>query len=253
MNSNNQYNNNISNFYGKSHMHIFYSTETDNNTFILNEEESRHLSRVLRLKEGDNVQIINGSGTLYEGRITDLTGKQAKVEIVNKVKDYNCKNYYLHIAIAPTKSMDRFEWFVEKSVEFGIDEITPLVCDHSERRIIKTERVKKIIISAMKQSVKAKEPVINPAVEFGNFFTRDLPQNRFIAHCSIYGNTYGLNNVYKPGTDTIILIGPEGDFSSAEVAVAEQHNFIPVNLGKSRLRTETAGVAVCSLIYFQNQ
>ena len=208
---------------------------------------------VLRLKKGDTVQIINGSGTLYEGIITDPAGKRAKVRIVSELKNHKGKNYLLHIAIAPTKSMDRFEWFVEKAVEFGIDEITPIICDHSERRIIKAERIRKIIVSAMKQSVKAKETIIHPALEFGIFINQNLPQNRYIAHCSIHGSTNGLNSIYKPGSDAIILIGPEGDFSSAEVAVAEQHQFIPVHLGNSRLRTETAGVAACSLIYFQNQ
>ena len=208
---------------------------------------------VLRLKEGDTVQIINGSGTLYEGKIIDLAGKKAKVRIVNELKDYKSRNYLLHIAIAPTKSMDRFEWFVEKAVEFGIDEITPIICDHSERRVIKTERIRKIIISAMKQSVKAKETIIHPALEFDNFINQNLPQNRFIAHCSMCESTDGLSNIYKHGNDATILIGPEGDFSSGEVAAAKQNHFIPVHLGNSRLRTETAGVAACSLIYFQNQ
>lgn len=234
-------------------MHIFYSTEIVNNTFFLHEDESRHLSRVLRLKEGDMVKIINGSGTLYEGIISDLTGKRVKVEIVTTLKDYKFRNYYLHIAIAPTKSMDRFEWFVEKAVEFGIDEITPLICDHSERRIIKTERIRKIIISAMKQSIKAKETVIHPTSEFNIFINQKLPPDRFIAHCTRYESRDALNDIYKPGNDATILIGPEGDFSSAELTAAEQNNFIPVHLGNSRLRTETAGVAACSLIYFQNQ
>ncbi len=233
-------------------MHIFYTTEFKGSTCYLNEFESRHLAKALRLKEGDTVQIINGSGTLFEGVIRDLAGKRTKVEIINSQDNYNSRNYNLHIAIAPTKSMDRFEWFVEKAVEFGVDEITPIICDHSERRNINTERVKKIVISAMKQAVKAKGTTVNSPLKFNNFMDHDYHQNRFIAHCNIARDLDSLNKIYKPGSDAIILIGPEGDFSPAEVSMAKINHFIPVNLGISRLRTETAGVAVCSLLYFMN-
>jgi 16S rRNA (uracil1498-N3)-methyltransferase len=167
------------------------------------------------------------------------------------MKEYLKQNYFLHIGIAPTKSMDRFEWFLEKAVEIGIDEITPVFCAHSERIKMKTDRLQKILISAMKQSLKAYLPKLNEPSDLKSLLLKDLKGQKFIAYCES-GEEDELQRVYRRGEDAVILIGPEGDFSSEEVSIAEKKEFIPISLGKSRLRTETAGIVACHTILLMN-
>lgn len=233
-------------------MHIFYSDLYDNGIFTLDESESIHLSRVLRLSAGDAATVINGSGSLFDCRVIEAGKKLAKLEVISVTEDYKKRNYYLHIAIAPTKSIDRFEWFIEKSVEIGIDKITPLICERSERRITKTQRSRKIIISAMKQSIKASNTIVSDAVSFDKIIDNCKESNRFIAHCNGLGKQEKLNGLIKPGSDGLVLIGPEGDFTCDEVNKALDKGFKEINLGPSRLRTETAGIIACSMYYFIN-
>ncbi len=232
-------------------MQVFYSSEISSNTCILDQNESRHCIKVLRMSEGTPVSIIDGSGSLFEGVITNADPRRCIVTISNTLKNFEKRDYRLHIAISPVKNQERFEWFVEKSVEIGIDEITPLICKNTEKPGIKTERLNNIIISAMKQSLKALKPVLNPPAKFDEFVNRDSEGTRMIAHCNCPCNK--VEDVYKRGMDAVMLIGPEGDFSEDEIKLATGKGFIPVHLGRSRLRTETAGIAACHSIYFINQ
>lgn len=234
-------------------MHIFFCDQPADKEFFLDQVESNHLSRVLRLKAGDHVAIINGDGNLYNCLVTDIKSKGAVVGVVSVDREYDSRNYYLHIAIAPTKSMERFEFFVEKSVELGIDEITPLITSRSERRSLRTDRISKIAISAMKQSLKAKKTIINEPVEINLFTDSEREGQKFIAHCIDNIETQSLGKLYNKAGKITILIGPEGDFTPGEVIKAVERGYRPVNLGKSRLRTETAGIAACSQVYFINQ
>lgn len=219
---------------------------------MLNEEESKHCIRVLRLGSGDHIQITDGKGNLSEGIIDASDKGKISVHIFNTVYEYQKRNYNLHLAIAPTKSIDRFEWFLEKATEIGIDEITPLIADHSERKKIRLERLEKVIIAAVKQSVKAYKPKVNPLVRFNDFIMGSKgEEDRFIAHCHEKERSE-LKNIYHPGNNCIVMIGPEGDFSEREIHEAINNNYKPVSLGESRLRTETAGIVVCHTIYLLN-
>lgn len=234
-------------------MHIFYSDQPAGSQFILDNTESGHLTRVLRLKKGDHVLVINGSGSLFECSVIEADNRAARLGIVGEKQNFNSWNHHLHIAIAPTKNRDRFEFFIEKAVEIGIDEITPIITSRTERTIIKTERIEKIIISAMKQSVKTTRTTINAPLAFDDFINIREQEQKFIAHCIESQKSMALKEIYKPGNDVTILIGPEGDFTDMEVQEAKKSGYIPISLGSSRLRTETAGIAACSLIYFINQ
>ena len=236
-------------------MHIFYTPdigETENYTFSA--EESKHSLKVLRLKKNDELQLIDGKGNLFYAKITDVTSGRCSVSIEKKIAGFNKRNYYIHIAIAPTKNIDRFEWFVEKSTEIGIDEITPLLCSHSERKTIKSERLERVVISAMKQSVIAKKPVLNEMTTFAEFIESSGNMNgmKLIAHCS-EGERKNPSDVYHPGLNALILIGPEGDFTTDEIQLALKSSFSPVTLGINRLRTETAGVVACHTISILNE
>lgn len=233
-------------------MILHYCEEIDNEISILNEEESQHAIRVLRKKYGDTIIIIDGKGNKYEAEITQANPKNCKIKILKKEFFKPNRDYKIHIAIAPTKQIDRFEWFVEKAVEIGIDEITPLLTFHSERRTIKEERIKKIIISGIKQSQELYMPVLNKFTKFEKFLSQQATNNKYIAHC--YENEKNLlSKIYKPKNDILILIGPEGDFSEKEVEMALKADFKPISLGKSRLRTETAGIVACNTISILNQ
>lgn len=232
-------------------MHLFYLPEIDKKFYHLNQEESRHCIKSLRLKCGDSVFFTNGRGDLAEGKIVDDNIKNCRIEIVKKVSVPEVKDYKLHIAIAPTKSPDRFEWFLEKATEIGIDEITPLITKYAERGSINTERSQRIIQSAMKQSLRFHLPVINSITDFETFINKSFTCNRYIAHCHL-DNIPHLKDVYIPDSDLVILIGPEGDFSETEVKNALKKNFKEISLGKNRLRTETAGIVCCSLINLLN-
>jgi 16S rRNA (uracil1498-N3)-methyltransferase len=235
-------------------MHIFYCQNIISNEALLSPEESAHCIRVLRLNRGDIVQLIDGKGGMFEAVISEPDVKQCRLEITGSITAHAPRNFNLHIAIAPTKNMDRFEWFIEKSVEIGIDTITPLLCQRAERRTLKTERLHKLIISTMKQAMVPYLPVLNELTGFKSFNTSlsGSHSNRFIAHCED-SDRKELGKVLSPVSDVIILIGPEGDFSPEEIKLATASGFIPVSLGQNRLRTETAGIVACHTVNLLNE
>ena len=236
-------------------MQLFYSPNIDIKTqnFTFNKEESRHIIRVLRKKEGDNLYITDGKGFLIKAEIEHANDKKCMVQILSFKKQPKTWNYHLHIAIAPTKMNDRFEWFIEKATEIGIDEITPIICDNSERKVLKTERMQKVLVSAMKQSLKFKLPKLNKAVKFSEFIRNNSADIKLIAHCEDPDKKNTIKNLVKPNKNILVMIGPEGDFSTKEISLALQHQFIPLSLGSSRLRTETAGIVACSSISIINE
>ena len=217
---------------------------------IFSREESGHLIRVLRKKVGDIVHITNGRGYMFTGEISDPSLNQCKVTITEQEKTVP-RMYELHLVVAPTKSIDRYEWFLEKATEIGIDDITPIICDHSERKIIKKPRLEKVIQSAMKQSLRTFLPKLNDPIPFREFLEKDHPGLKFIAHCQ-EGEKLELKRRIAPDKDIIILVGPEGDFSDEEIELAYEKGFIPVSLGEYRLRTETAAILACSTVAFIN-
>jgi len=233
-------------------MHLFYTPDLSSNIYTLNEIESKHCVRVLRLSADDIIELIDGNGGFYKAKITDPNPKRCTVEIIETKKEFGKRNHYLHIAIAPTKNIDRFEWFLEKATEIGIDEITPILCEHSERKAIKNERLEKIIVSAVKQSIKAYKPKLNDLTSYTNFIKQNIEGEKYIAHCE-ENQKLLLKNSYKQGQNTIILIGPEGDFSPVEISLAKENNYKEISLGESRLRTETAGVVACHTINIINE
>lgn len=230
-------------------MQLFYNPHIDTLTkaFTFNKEESKHIVRVLRKKEGDKLQLTNGKNFLFLAQIIDANDKKCTINITSFEKKPKPWEYHLHIAIAPTKMNDRFEWFLEKATEIGIDEITPIICDNSERKIIKQERMEKVIVSAMKQSLKFKLPKFNKPIHFSEFIKNELEGVKFIAHCE-KKDKKTLNKQIESSKNITILIGPEGDFTTKEITKALQHQYIPLSLGKSRLRTETAGIVACNTI-----
>ena len=235
-------------------MQLFYNSEinSDSQQFTFDKTESRHIVRVLRKKEGDKIFITNGLGDLFTSEIEIANDKRCLVKILESKTHLKPWNYYLHIAIAPTKLNDRFEWFLEKATEIGIDEITPIICDHSERKVLKLDRMEKIVHSAAKQSLKFHFPKLNEPLSFNQFINSDFNGQLFIAHCEETSKKT-LKSVLKPSTNTTILIGPEGDFSIKEIQQSLEHNFIPVSLGTSRLRTETAGIVAVHSVTFVNE
>ncbi len=232
--------------------HLFYTPDINSAIYTLNEEESKHCIRVLRLKTGDTIFLIDGKGGYYKVEILIDDPKKCVVKVLDKQTEYGKRNFYLHIAIAPTKNMDRMEWFLEKATEIGIDEITPIICERSERKEIKTERLEKIITSAVKQSVKGYYPKLNNATSFKDFIKIEFVGQRLLAHC-IEGEKNHLKNIYRPKENALILIGPEGDFSSNEAENALSKGFQGISLGTSRLRTETAGIVVCAAVNLLNE
>lgn len=232
-------------------MQLFYVPNISGAEVILNETESKHAIRVLRLNEGDQIELIDGKGGFYRARITNANPKKCKLSIIDSQTEFGKKDFHLHIAIAPTKNIDRTEWFLEKCTEIGIDEITPLLSEHSERKVIKPERLEKILVSAMKQSVKAYLPRLNELTKLSDLLQQATETKKYIAHC-IEGEKPHLKNVVKPGEKVLILIGPEGDFSPEEVNLALQSGFKAISLGDARLRTETAGVVACHIVNLAN-
>ena len=233
-------------------MNLFYTPDLDPEFFSLSEEETRHITKVLRLTEGDHIFLTDGLGNMCEAVILNAREKKCLVQCGPIKHEYDKRPFYLHIAIAPTKNMDRLEWFLEKATEIGIDEITPLFCSHSERTHIKTDRLRKVVIAALKQSIKAYLPKVNEPVQFQKFISNSWKGSKFIAYCET-GNEAELQKVYQKGSGALIMIGPEGDFSPAEVDQAIKQDFIPISLGKSRLRTEKAGVVACHTIDLLNR
>lgn len=221
-------------------------------SFTLSEEESQHAVRVLRLQAGDELEVVDGAGGYYRAVVTNPHPKHCEFQIKETITEYGKRDYRLHIAIAPTKNIERLEWFIEKCTEIGVDEITPILCRFSERKMIKPERLEKIIVSAAKQSLKAYFPILNPMCSFRDFIQQTTVSQKFIAHCYEQDKQL-LQRVYQKSSDAVILIGPEGDFSPEEVQAAIQHQFQPVSLGSSRLRTETAGIAACHTVALMNE
>jgi 16S rRNA (uracil1498-N3)-methyltransferase len=233
-------------------MNIFYTPDISGKTFTLDENESKHCVRVLRLKKGDEINLVDGIGGFYTAQIVDDNPKSCELEVKKVVKDFEKRSYYFHLAIAPTKNPDRLEWLLEKAVEIGIDEFTPVICEHSERKKLNIDRLERIAIAAMKQSVKAYKPLINEAASFESFIARAHSNVKLIAHCEELSEKT-INKFYQKGKSVVCLIGPEGDFSRNEIQAAAKAGFEGITLGKSRLRTETAGLVVCHTIYFLNQ
>lgn len=232
-------------------MHLFYSTSIQSNTIELDAEESRHLAKVLRLNNGDQVHAIDGKGKRYSCIIDSAHPKKAilkieKEEIINE-------HFGITIAAAPTKNLNRWEWFLEKATEIGIDGIQPLLSFHSERKVLKRERQERILISAMKQSYKATLPSLSELDKFDKVIQQDFNGQKFIAHCYDSIAKTPLKTEFKKGKDTLILIGPEGDFSEQEVHQAIEAGFKPISLGKSRLRTETAALVACHSIHLLHE
>ncbi|MCL2097456.1 MAG: 16S rRNA (uracil(1498)-N(3))-methyltransferase [Bacteroidales bacterium] len=226
-------------------MHLFYTPDINGNSYQLNEEESKHCIRVLRLAVGDEVHLTDGRGMLYTTRITNAQPKACIVEVVHQEKDFGRHQYFLHLAVAPTKNMERYEWVLEKITEIGIDVITPILCKHSERKVFKHERAKKIVIAAMKQSLKTKLPELHDLTEVKQLITQAFDGEKFICHCG-EGERLLLPQALRPCSKALILIGPEGDFSPEEIALALKHGFKPVSLGDTRLRVETAALVACT-------
>ncbi len=235
-------------------MQLFYNStiSTETKQFTFDKDESRHIVKVLRKKEGDIIIITNGLGSLFTSKIISANDKKCLVNIESVEQKIKPWNYYLHIAIAPTKLNDRFEWFLEKATEIGIDEITPILCDHSERKVIKIDRMEKIIHSAAKQSLKYHYPKLNELTDLKSFVDSNFEGQKFIAHCEESAKK-SLKNELKTDHTVTILIGPEGDFSTKEINQCLNKNFIAVSLGESRLRTETAGVVAAHSVAFINE
>jgi 16S rRNA (uracil1498-N3)-methyltransferase len=234
-------------------MQIFYAPGIRGDTYALDEKESWHCIRVLRMEGGTPVKLIDGKGNLFEGIISKPDARECQITINKVIPDFEKRPYMLHIAVSPLKNPERFEWFIEKSVEIGVDEITPIICKNSEKRTVKDERVKNIIISAMKQSLKAKLTLFNEVCSFEKFILKDFPYKKVIAHCNPDFERKGIGKVYSKGEEVVILIGPEGDFSNDEIKSACFKGYNSVHFGSSRLRTETAGIAACHSIYLLNQ
>lgn len=232
-------------------MQIFYTPDIAIKP-ELPEEEAGHCIRVLRLSEGDEILLTDGKGCFYKAAISRPHPKHCEVTLLESWKQPALWHFNLHIAVAPTKNMDRMEWFAEKATEIGIDAITCMNCRFSERKEIKTVRLEKILVSAMKQSQKATLPQLTGMTDFKTCVTTPYKGRKFIAHCE-EGTKPLLKQTYHPGENALILIGPEGDFSPEEIELAMAHGFEAISLGESRLRTETAALAACHTIHILNQ
>lgn len=237
-------------------MQLFYAPEITLPLYTLTEEESKHCVRVLRLEAGDPITLTDGCGSLYHGRIADAHPKRCTVEIVEQIADFEPLPYSLTMAVAPTKNNDRYEWFLEKATEVGVTSFIPLESEHSERRVFKAERSEKVITAAMKQSLKAYRPRLEPLTAFRELIARPFEGRKLIAHCGEPIDTAGkryLASTLQRGEAALILIGPEGDFSPEEVAEAVEAGFEEITLGTQRLRTETAAVVATVMVAVVNQ
>jgi len=227
-------------------MNLFYTPEIQphHTSFLLSEEESKHAVRVLRLSSGDIIHLVDGRGGRYKTEIIEAHPKRTSLRILHVEENYKPSTYHLHIAVAPTKNIDRIEWFLEKATEIGLQEFTPIICAHSERKEVKIERLEKVAVAAMKQSLKAYLPKINSAVSFSRFIDsqQDIQSTKAIAHC-IDGDKKHIVNSFSKEGNYLILVGPEGDFSESEIQQALQIGYTPLSLGEARLRTETAALA----------
>lgn len=232
-------------------MHVFYTPDIQTRA-ELPEEEAAHAVRVLRLEAGDEVTLTDGKGCFYRAEISAASNKRCLVNVLETLPQEPLWQGHLHLAMAPTKNMDRTEWFAEKATEIGFDELTFLNCRFSERKVIKTERIQKILVSAIKQSLKARLPKLNEMTDFNKFIRQPFNGQKFIAHC-YEGEKPLLKDIVRRGEDALVLIGPEGDFSEEEVKLAVEQGFQPISLGRSRLRTETAAFVACHILNLCNQ
>jgi 16S rRNA (uracil1498-N3)-methyltransferase len=234
-------------------MQLFYNPNINEKatSFVFDREESKHIIKVLRKKEGDILYVTNGLGFLFTTEIALASDSKCTVKI-NTFEHQEAPKYNLHLAVAPTKMNERYEWFLEKATEIGIQEITPIICEHSERKVIKTDRFQKILESAMKQSLHYYLPKLNDTILFKDFLKKEFTGQKFIAHCEAIDKK-SLKNELQIQKDVLILIGPEGDFSVKEIQSALEQNFIPVSLGETRLRTETAAIVACHSVVFKNE
>ena len=223
-------------------MQLFYNPaiSSEDKEVIFPKDESKHILKVLRKKEGDNLNITNGKGFLFSAEIIEANHNKCKAKIT-AVEQERDKKYHIHLAVAPTKMNDRFETFLEKATEIGLDKITPIICDHSERKVVKINRFERVLQSAMKQSLHYSIPEISEAISFQEFIQQEQNEQKFIAHCE-ENEKKSLQKELEPGKNYTILIGPEGDFSSEEIKSAIKAGFVPVTLGNTRLRTETAAI-----------
>lgn len=233
-------------------MNVFYLPDAQLGTISFPEEESKHIVKVLRMKEGDRFCVTDGKGSLYDAELVDAHPKRAMADLSNQRCGYDIRDFKLSIAIAPTKLNERTEWFLEKATEIGIDEVKLFASYHSERRAANVERFRKIVVSAMKQSVKSKMPVVEEMVPFDKLVKQDFDGQKFIAWIDDDVKEQ-LCDLYEKGKNAIVLIGPEGDFSKEEVELAKENGYVPVSLGEARLRTETAAVVACHTIQLINQ
>ena len=235
-------------------MQLFYTPDIDPSQphYFLNEEESKHCIRVLRLENGSEVQLIDGKGGFYNAQIQDAHPKRTILRITSVTPAFNKRNHYLHIAMAPTKNMDRMEWFLEKATEIGIDEVSLIICQRSERKEVNTDRLNKIITSAIKQSIKAYHPVLNEPSTFKQLLAKPFTGQKFIAHCES-GDKSNLRDELIAHGSCLVLIGPEGDFTPAEIDDALNNGYKAITLGESRLRTETAALEACFEVNFLNR
>lgn len=234
-------------------MHVFYTPDISSDVYVLNEEESRHCTKVLRLGIGTYVYLIDGLGGLYKAEITGESRRQVSLKILEVQKEYHKRLHHLHIAVAPTKNIDRLEWFLEKATEMGIEEITPVICDRSERKVVKEDRLNKVITAAVKQSLQAYHPILNPQTSLSAFLKAKQDGEKMIAHCIAGADRQFISDVIRPAGRYTILIGPEGDFTDSEIELALQNDYKPLTLGDTRLRTETAALAACFEVNYLNR
>ena len=234
-------------------MQLFYNPNINETTktFSFDKEESKHIIKVLRKKDTDILYVTNGLGVLFKTEITLASDNKCTVKILSVDKTEPSK-FKLHLAVAPTKMNDRYEWFLEKATEIGIHEITPIICDRSERKVVNKERFEKILLTAMKQSNVLFLPKLNDAIPFKEFIKLKNNGLQLIAHCE-ETDKKTLKSVLKTNENVTMLIGPEGDFSEKEIALAVENNYIPVSLGNTRLRTETAAIVACHSVVFANE
>lgn len=234
-------------------MQLFYNPnlKPGASDVVFDKKESGHIIKVLRKVNGDKLFITNGEGFLFEAEIAIANPNKCNARIIAETY-YKSNDYQLHMAVAPTKSNDRYEWFLEKATELGVHQISPIICEHSERRRVKVNRFERVIESAMKQSLQYYLPKLEKPQSFYEFINQDFPGDKFIAHCED-GEKHLLKDKLKPKTAVTILIGPEGDFSPTEIQMAEKAGFEPISLGKNRLRTETAAIVACHQAYLVNQ
>jgi 16S rRNA (uracil1498-N3)-methyltransferase len=231
-------------------MRLFYNPAFNPDHPALSEDEVKHAFRVLRLSEGDDIYVINGKGKRFHTTIKSISKRSCELELIETKVILPTYPYRLHMAIAPTKNIDRLEWFLEKATEIGISEVTPVWCERSERKLVKHDRLEKILISAMKQSLQYTIPTLNQAISLKELILQSSESEKFIAHCE-EGEKPHLKQAYQ-GKDVLILIGPEGDFSIEEIQLALDHGFKPISLGETRLRTETAALVANQIIHLHH-